>query len=51
MVWIIVAVVALVLLSLSWWSSRRSKARGRGPVDQAAVTKARREGQERGFSI
>jgi hypothetical protein len=51
MFWIIVAVVAFVLLSLSWWSTSRSKAKGRGPVDQSAVTKAKREGQERGFSI
>jgi hypothetical protein len=48
--WIIAAVVAVVLLGLIRWSSSRDKARGRGPVDQAAGTRVKREHQSRGFS-
>ena len=51
MFWIFAAVIVVLLLGLAVWSSIREKASGRGPVDQSAVTKVKREGQERGFSI
>jgi hypothetical protein len=51
MLWLVAAVVVVLLLGLGLWSSGREKAKGRGPVDQSAVTRVKREGQERGFSI